>query len=258
MGRDARLAINALWFSPKVITTDAEISVYNSSGVNPGDIYDVPRANGGTCYSMGLMLAHNQFSANPALVSFTANALPGTSGGLGRNGASKMLIFETDGCVNTGASATYVSSTTGQGYYQVRLADQNNLTAAGSEFPTGVGSVTFATGATQTQNLATQMCADQTAGGFSTSRRPVKIHCIAFGSLFEPTNASASKTNALSNLAALEVIGKVQSSGATTLAANKIITGNYNSRITKLQAAFALIMQDGVQVSLLSSGTGEP
>ncbi|MGL4550138.1 MAG: pilus assembly protein TadG-related protein [Gemmataceae bacterium] len=258
MGRDARTAINALWFSPKVIATNAEISVYDASGVNPGDIYDVPRANGGTCYSMGLMLAYNQFSANTALVSHTANALPGTAGGLGRNGAAKLLVFETDGVVNTGAAAALVSSTTGQGYYAVRLADANDLAATGSEFPTGVSGVTFATGASQSQAIAQQLCNDLTAGGFSTTRKPVKIHCIAFGSLFDAANTSSSKTNALSNLAALEVIGKVQASGATTLAANKIIVGDYNTRIANLQNAFNSIMQDGVQVTLISSGTGQP
>ncbi len=60
-----------------MITTNSEISVYNSSGVNPGDIYDVPRANGGTCYTMRLMLAYNQFSSNSALVNYTANAAAG-------------------------------------------------------------------------------------------------------------------------------------------------------------------------------------
>lgn len=256
--RDARLLINSLWFSPKVISTNAEISIYNSSGASTGDIYDVPRANGGTCYSMPLMLAYNQFSSNTSLVNYTANAPAGTAGGYGRNGASKLLVFQTDGMVNTGASATVVSSTTGTGYYPVRIADANNLSATGSEFPTGVTGVTFSTGATQSQTIAQQMCNNLTAGGFSTTRKPVKIHCIAFGTLFEPTNSSTSKTNALQNLASLEVIGKVQSSGATTLSSNKIIIGDFNTRITNLQAAFTSIMQDGVQVTLISSGTGQP
>src|SRR5262249_54585095 len=36
LGRDERAMINSLWFSPKVIRTGNEISVYNDSGVNPG------------------------------------------------------------------------------------------------------------------------------------------------------------------------------------------------------------------------------
>jgi Flp pilus assembly protein TadG len=258
LGRNERLAYNSLWFSPKVIKNNAEINVYNSSGVNPGDIYDVPRANGGTCYTMALMLAYNQFSANSTLVNYTANAPAGTAGGLGRNGADKLLVFETDGMVNTGCSATLISSTTGQGYYKVRVADANNWSASGTEFPTGVGGVTFSTGATQSQGIATQICASLASGGFSTTRKPVKIQCIAFGSLFEPTNTASNKTNALQNLATLEVIGSVQSAGATTLASNKIIVGDFNTRITNLQAAFTSIMEDGMQVTLISSGAGKP
>ena len=112
LGRNYDGMINSLWFSPKVIQTNAEISVYNSSGKNPGDVYDVPRANGATNYAMPLMLAYNQFSTNSNLVNFTANAPVGTAGGLGRNGAAKLLVFETDGMVNTTASANSARSLT--------------------------------------------------------------------------------------------------------------------------------------------------
>ncbi len=258
MGKNDRLMINSLWFSPKVISTNAEINLYNSSGASTGDIYTVPRANGGTCYSMPLMLAYNQFSANPALVSYTANASAGTAGGLGRNGSSRLLVFETDGMVNTGSAATLVSSTTGQGYYRVRIADANNLSAGGTEFPTGVSGVSFATGAAQSQAIATQICANLSAGGYSTTRKPVSINCIAFGSLFNASNASSNKTNALQNLATLEAISGVQAPGATTLAPNKIITGHFATRIANMQSAFTSIMQDGVQVTLIPSATGAP
>jgi Flp pilus assembly protein TadG len=252
LGRDERSMINSLWFSPKTNATNSEITLYNSSGQPTMDIYDVPRANGGTCYAMPLMLAYNQFSSNPSLVNYTQNAPPGTAGGLGRNGSNKLLIFETDGMVNTGATATLVSSGNGTGYYRVRIADINNYSAAGSEFPS-VSSVSFTVGATQSQAIAQQICNSLSAGGFSTARKPVNIHCIAFGSLFDDSNSSTSKTNALSNLAALEVIGKVQPPGATTLASDKIIVGDFNTRITRLQAALNSILQDGVQVSLISS-----
>ncbi len=258
LGRNQRLMVNSLWFSPKVITNNAEISLFDSSGNQSGDIYDVPRANGGTCYSMALMLAYNQFSNNSALQTFTANAATGTAGGLGRNGAAKLLVFETDGMVNTGASGTLVTSTTGSGYYKVRIADANNYAASGTEFPSNVTGVTFSTGATQAQNLCTQIAALQSAGGYSTTTKPVKIHCIAFGSLFESSNSSTNKTNALQNLAQMEVIGNVQTSGATTLASNKIIVGDYATRIANVQSAFTSIMEDGIQVTLISSGTNQP
>lgn len=258
--RDARLLINSLWFSPKVISTNAEIKLFNASGVNPGDIYDVPRANGGTCYTMGLMLAYNQFSANTSdLKDWTANASTGTAGGLGRNGATKMLIFESDGRVNTGAAAPLTSSTNGKGYYQIRIKDAHDLTKTGTEWPTDVNSsLTFDELSTQCQAIATQIAKPLADGGFATTGKPVKIHCLAFGSLFESTNTSQPKTDALKNLAALEIIGGVQATGATTLASNKIIVGDFTTRVNNLQAAFKSIMQDGVQVTLLSSGSGQP
>ena len=70
--------------------------------------------------------------------------------------------------------------------------------------------------------------------------------------------ALAMAANALQNLAQMEVIGNVQSSGATTLATNKIIVGDYNTRITNLQSAFTSIMEDGIQVTLIASGTNQP
>jgi len=256
--------INALWFSPKVYNNNAEINIYNSSGQSTGDIYDVPRANGGTCYNMGLMLAYNQFSTNrtSALATYTANAPTGTAGGLGRNGAAKLMIFESDGCVNFAANANFQTSTNATGYYKVRIADANNLNAANTEYPTGVtntgSTATFSALQPVVKSIAQQMCNDVANGGFSTTRNPVKIHCLAFGSLFESGNSSTGKTNALQILADMEVIGKVQSSGATTLASSKIIVGDFNTRINNMQTAFSSIMQDGVQVTLISSGPNLP
>jgi hypothetical protein len=254
LGRNYVQMINSQWFSPKVISTDAEISVYDSSGKLTTDIADVPRANGGTCYAMPLMLAYNQFSSNSTLVNYTANAPSGTAGGLGRNGSNKLILFETDGMVNTGCQASLAGvTTTGQNYYKVRVADANNWSASGTEFPTSVSGVTFTTGATQSTTIATQIVND-----FSTTRKPVLIHCIAFGSLFNSSNTSSYKTNALQNLANLEVIGNVQTGSPTTIASNKIIVGNFNTRISLMQSAFNTIMQDGMQVTLISSGSGLP
>jgi len=253
LGRDYVRMDNSLWFSPKVINTNAEINVYDSSGNWTGDISDVPRANGGTCYAMPLMLAYNQFSTNSTLVNYTQNASPGTAGGLGRNGAAKLVVFESDGMVNTGADATLQGGGSTTGYYQVRIADANNYSASGTEWPNSVWGVPFSTGATQSQTIAQQIVND-----YSTPTKPVKIQCIAFGSLFDPSNSSSYKTNALQNLAQLEVIGGVQAPGATTLASNKIIVGPFNTRIQDLQSAFNGIMQDGVQVTLISSGPGLP
>jgi hypothetical protein len=40
------------------------------------------------------------------------------------------------------------------------------------------------------------------------------------------------------------------------LASNKIVTGNFQTRIQNMQAAFQGIMQDGIQVTLISTQPG--
>ena len=79
---------------------------------------------GGTCYSMGLMLAYNQFSGNSALLNYNTSTLPAVNandaGGGGRKGAQKIVIFETDGDPNTSASGNFVNGGAYNSYYKVR------------------------------------------------------------------------------------------------------------------------------------------
>src|SRR5262249_40570900 len=149
----------------------------------------------------------------------------------------KLIIFETDGMVNTTASAGFTNSGPYNSYYNVRLQDGTSSTS--NEYPTGVtGNVSLAT--TQAINIATQICAQDTASppGYSTSPKPVLIHCIAFGSLFDPTNTSSYKTSALDLLQNLQYLGGQaggeQTALGTPLASYKIIVGPYNTRITNL------------------------
>ena len=90
---------------------------------------------GGTCYSIALMLAHNQFSSNPLLKTYNAGKPAGDAGGNGRVGAQKILIFESDGAPNTTATAAYHNTGEYQSYYSVRY---NSNSPAGSEYPTSV------------------------------------------------------------------------------------------------------------------------
>jgi Flp pilus assembly protein TadG len=253
LGLDYKRMQNSLWFSPRLIANKTpEIRPYDNNGL---DITDVPRANGGTCYAMPLMLAYNQFSGNAALQTYaTAPAPAGQAGGNGRKGAQKMIIFETDGMVNTTASANFTNAGPYNSYYNVRL--QDNTSAAANEYPTGVAG-NVALGTTQATTIATQICAPDTAAlpGYSTVRKPVLIHCVAFGSLFDPTNSSTYKTNALNLLQDLQFIGGQaggeQATASTPLASYKIIVGPYATRIANLQQAFSTIMQSTVSVSLI-------
>lgn len=273
LGKNYYNMINVQFFSPKVISTGQEITPYSGGG---SDIKDVPRANGGTCYEFPLMLAHNQFSGNSSLVSYTANAASGTAGGLGRLGGTKLLIFETDGMINTGcAHGNFTSSTSGSSYWGIRITDANVNSSWESgytpstygSFPSTPGtmnatqyprSISVGTGASGgAEQIVQQMVADVANGGLSTQRKPVLIHCLAFGILFDPANNNTHAPTALQLLHNFESLGSVQptSGGATptSIDSNKIIYGNYTTRITKLQAAFQTIMQDAVQVTLISS-----
>ena len=215
-----------------------------------------PGATGGTCYSMALMLAYNQFAGSSGLQSYALSPAPvGMAGGNGRKGAQKLIIFETDGMVNTTASAGFTNSGAYNSYFNVRIQDPTNSGAA-NEYPTGVGGG-VSTGTAQALAVVNQICALDSAGspGYSTPGKPVLIHCIAFGTLFDPSNASAFKTNALNLLQSMQYTGSLaggeQPTPSTPLASYKIIVGPNAQRIQNLQNAFSKIMQDGVQVSLI-------
>jgi Flp pilus assembly protein TadG len=244
---------NSLWFAPRLLASSTpEIRPYDNNGF---DITTVPRANGGTCYSMPLMLAYNQLSGSSMLQSYASSPAPaGQAGGNGRHGAQKLIVFETDGMVNTTASANFTNAGAYNSYYNIRIKD--GTSSPNNEYPTGVTS-NVSTATTQAVNIATQICALDTAAspGYSTSRKPALIHCIAFGCLFNATNNSTYKTNALSLLEQLQYIGGQaggeQATLTTPLQSYKVITGTYNQRIANLQQAFSNIMQDGVQITLV-------
>jgi hypothetical protein len=253
LSRDYPRMQNSLWFSPRIIASPTpEIRPYDNNGL---DIEDVPRSNGGTCYAMPLMLAYNQFNSSATLRNYASAPAPvGLAGGNGRRGAYKLIIFETDGMVNTTASANFTNNGPYNSYYNVRIQDGTGSGA--NEYPTNVD-WDVSTATSQALAVASQICAldDASAPGYSTRSKPVLIHCIAFGSLFEPTNTSVYKDNALSLLQNLQYIGGKaggeQPSPATPLAPYKLIVGTSDQRISALQQAFTTIMQDGVQVTLI-------
>ncbi len=56
---------DSLWYPPATVGNPAAtVTPYDANNL------EVPRAMGGTCYAMGLMLAYNQFSSNSALLNY--------------------------------------------------------------------------------------------------------------------------------------------------------------------------------------------
>ena len=241
LSRNYSNMIDSLWYPPATVgNSAATVTPYDSNNI------EVPRAEGGTCYSMGLMLAYNQFSANSSLVNYSGGQPAGDAGGNGRQGAQKIVIFETDGAPNTTASATFNSNGKYNSYYSVRY---NYNSPGGSEYPTGVSgySDNASTVVTQINNLCTQLAALDSASspGYSTAAKPLLIHCIGFGPDFSPSSSTASQNTATLN--GMQTIGNVTDG----MPGYKIIYGDQSSIVTDLQQAFTKILQSGVQIALI-------
>lgn len=244
MGRNYQQLIDSLWFPPSTINgTATEISPYDA------DMDEVPRAKGGTCYAMGFMLAYNQLSgshSNLRSYSLPQSLYRGDAGGLGRRGAEKLIIFETDGAPNVVAQATLQGSGTNS-YYPIRLKNPSDPSSSSNvEWPSNSGTLS-----TQLLSVVDQICALESSRGLSTERKPVRIHCIAYGTLFDPSNSGSDQTTALQRMQDIQFRGKTQTSASIPLESYKRIYGTSQQRIDRMKDAFTAIMQDGVQVSLV-------
>ena len=125
---------DSLWYPPATVgNSSATVTPYDSNNL------EVPRAMGGTCYSMALMLAYNQFSGNSALVNYNTATYPAVNaydaGGGGRVGAQKIIIFETDGAPTPPRQANFVNNGAYNSYYKCRY---NQNSPSTSEYPTNV------------------------------------------------------------------------------------------------------------------------
>jgi hypothetical protein len=255
MGRNYQGLIDSLWFPPgTVVGGQTEITPYDQN------IMEGPRADGGTCPGMGFMLAYNQLSSSATNLRFYAQPsypLPsaqtpnyrGNAGGLGRNGAQRLVIFETDGFPNTRA----VASTSGSGadtYYQIRIQNPANTSAGTNvEWPTGGGYAN-----SEVYTVVQQICAMTTATppGYSTIRKPAQVQTIGYGSIFDPANAGTAQTTALTFLQTVQNYGGVsKDQNPANYDPWRQIYGTNAQRVSKMQQAFTNIMQAGVQVSLI-------
>ena len=247
LGRNYQGMKDSLWFPPSTVSgAAATITPYDT------DMNNVPRAKGGTCPQMGLMIGYNMLSSSTASLRYYATPTAtyrGYAGGVGRKGASKLVIFETDGAPNTAALAA-LAGTGSDSYYPIRIKDPTNIANGQNEFPTGAGYQDSAV-----YPVVQQICALDTASppGYSTSRKPCLVYGVGYGSMFDPANAANSgQPHALTFLQTVQFYGNT---AADTNGANfpdwQRIYGDNATRQTRLQAAFTRIMQSGVQVSLI-------
>ena len=257
LGPNYAYASAALLFPFSTINSDGscnntEITPYDAdaaTGLIPSaNLVDTPRADGDTCFAMALMLCYNQFAVTPTtdttlrtFVSSTPITFPtGMAGGLGRKGAQKVIIFETDGLPNATATAT-LNTSGSYSYYPIRY-DMNNPSK--SEYPsvTGYSTLNNTTVLNQINTLVTQLSTT-----YTTSRNPFRLYAIGFGPVFTGTNASA----ALSTLQTMQYYAGTQSSASTALPTNQVITGTDAVMSANLVSAFTSIMENGVQIALI-------
>jgi len=257
MSKDYVRMKNALFYpfsKLSVLSNPAEVvRPYSNAGINPGNPSginnsqdtDIPSSGSGTGPEMGFKVAFNQFSRAP--------------GFNGRRGATKMVIFETDGVPNSTAVGTLGS--TGSG-------------GPGEWRYTGIGGTTFIANSTlllvaakdNARAVVRQICALETASppGYSTSRSPARVHALSFGELFEPTSSSPMRVPALRFMAAVQIDGNTTPNPGGSWANDsldpalytgpepyKVITGDFNTRIDKIRQAMERIMQGGVQIALI-------
>ena len=256
LGTNYNYATSSLLFPFATINADGspngtEITPYAADpatgAVPSADFLDTPRADGNTCFAMGLMLSYNQFAVTPiadsTLRNYTTSSpitFPtGMAGGMGRKGAQKVVVFETDGLANTSATANLVSAGTYK-YYRIRY---NMNSPNSSEYPvittTGLNDPTVVS---QVNSLVQQLSTD-----YGTSRNPFKLYAIGFGPVFQGANASS----ALSTLQSMQFYGGTQTSAGTALPSNQVITGTDSQMSTAMINAYTSILQNGVQIALI-------
>ena len=179
--------INALWFPPNS----------GSADVRPWDANDqqTPRAHGDYCSNTatdyGLMLAYNQFSGNSALQSSGHGRLRPQRGTEDRDPRNR----------RHGQPGHQRA-----GHQRRRLPVLLQHRAAGFVPPSGTSP------RSRPSDVATRICAWTPSGGKACPatprrRKPVLIHCIAFGAIFEPTASGSEQANAVAFLQQLSTIG---------------------------------------------------
>ena len=244
MGKDFTRMSNALFYPYSLLNSlsdpNAEIRPYGSNfnssylgtisstnGIDGGQwdnksSGEIPNADGGTNPEMSFMAAYNQFSS--------------ATGFNGRKGANKMIIFETDGQPNSNASGTFQSG----GAYLSKFTSISDAGSSGAD-------------ATAALNTLQYVCNLTTANptGYSTIKNPVSVHSIAFGQLFETNSTSTGTAAAMDFLVKCQIKGMTSPAGSTTLSSEKIIIGDYNTRIEKIRSAFERVLQSGIQITLV-------
>lgn len=233
LNRDYTALIEALWF-PRGATA-AGVRPWSTAGRATPRAYADYTSNTGTHH--GFMLAYNQLSSSKDLRNVGA-------GGFGRRGAQRLVILETDGManVNSKPSLSFWNAGAGRSYYRIRPGDS---IVAASYNENDLLSVVRKICALETDNA--------TGPGYASARKPVYVHTIAFGAIFEPDASGGDRNSAVDLLQKISQIGKTTfpSSDADSSNGYKWCIGTMTERKDKLRQAISRIADDGVSIILI-------
>ncbi len=240
---------NGLYYPPNSSTTD--VVLFDSNWQNTPSAHGDWNSN--TATSFGFMLAYNELSG-----SSYASGL----GGNGRYGASRLVILETDGMANVAVGANFnqsVSNGVNDSYYKINPSTDSIWPDNPSAAP---GAPTYSSSAAGQSacNVATKLCAkttDLTVGpGFATPSKPVLLHTIVFGAVFEPV--SSPPTQQGQAFALCQTLSQIGNTGfpasvndTTSPYYYKIVIGTQTQRQNGMTQAFLNILDSDVPVSLV-------
>jgi hypothetical protein len=248
LSRDYAGMIKALWYPPNSATAD--VLPWDANGLETARGHGDYNANTATMH--GFLLAYNQMSGNSSLKTITSAGQP--VGGFGRKGAQRIIVLETDGManVNTHVGSGFANNGPNNSFYRILPGDSFNSTSMVKS---------------NLLQVVQAICnkADGTPGsppghspnpghpGYATATKPVLIHTLAFGAVFEPTASGTEASNAVALLQDISNIGGTvfPSSSADPANGYKWIIGTLDERKTKLQQAFRIIMDTGTSVSIV-------
>jgi hypothetical protein len=248
LSNDYAAMLNSLWLPTNSAASD--VRLWTTDGLN------TPRAfadwTSNTASSYGFMLAYNQYSGNTTL----QNAPSGTnaSGGYGRKGATKLIIYETDGMANQDSIPVNGFQNSGpyQSYYRILPGDTVNGAAySATNLLQVVEAICNKDDSTPYQTLPTSYPTPPAYPGYATANRPVILHCIAFGAIFE--TPSSTQKNAVALLQQISTIGGTTFPSSATDPVNgyKWCIGTLDQRRDKLKQAFESILTQSVTVSVI-------
>ena len=232
LGTNYAYASSSILFPFSTINADGscnstEVTPYDAdpatAAIPSSNFVDTNRADGDTCFAMGLMLAYNQFVTTPStryelenLCDQLPHHVPDRDGGRsGPQGGSKgchfrngrhgeLLRIRHPGHLRQRKLEIL--------YYPIRY-NMNNPSS--SEYPSVSPSTITDTGVmTAVNSLVTAM-----ANQYGTSRNPFPLYAIGFGPVFSGSDA----TLAIGNLVSMQ--NTANGTSLTTLPSNQIITG---------------------------------